>query len=104
MAAKETIDKLSDDLNENCLLGVIHHDKRILVYSTTIDHDLSVRNKPERKVYETATGRLLLSYLDSDQLEAFLQREGLPSEDIWREASARDRLLDELRKIKETKL
>lgn len=104
MAAKETIDKLSDDLNENCLLGVIHHDKRILVYSTTIDHDLSVRNKPERKVYETATGRLLLSYLDSDQLEAFLQREGLPSEDIWREASAWDRLLDELKKIKENEI
>jgi IclR family KDG regulon transcriptional repressor len=104
LAARDTIDRLSNDLNENCLLGVIHQDKRILVYSTTIDHDLSVRNKPERSVYDTATGRLLLAFLKEHELTAFIDREGLPSQAIWKEASTKEGLLKELTAIRDKKI
>ncbi len=100
MAGKDVIEKLSVDLNENCLLGVIHHDKRILVYSTTIDHELSVRNKPERVVYETASGRLLLAFLTVEELTAFIEKQGLPSKAIWKEAHTQELLLAELKRIR----
>jgi DNA-binding IclR family transcriptional regulator len=104
MAAKDIIDKLSIELNENCLLGVIHHDKRILVYSTTIDHDLSVKNKPERSIYETASGRLLLAFLNDGELATFIERAGLPSEQVWKGAHTREKLLFELHAARKNKI
>lgn len=102
MAAKDEIDKLSYNLNENCLLGVIHHEKRILVYSTTIDHDLSVKNKPERSVYETASGRLILAYLPEAELQSFIERQSLPIAIVWDGVQTLSALQDELKRIRES--
>ncbi len=104
MAGKDTIDNLSRSINENCLLGVIHHEKRILVYSTTIDHELSVRNKPERNIYETASGRLLLAFLAEEELKAFVEKQSLPSEVIWKEAQTIESLQNALSQIRNNKL
>lgn len=104
LAAKDIVDALSVELNENCLLGVIHHEKRLLVYSTSIDHDLSVRNKPERDVYETASGRLLLALMNEPEKLAFLDRQGLPDAAVWKDVQTREALLKELDRIKKEKM
>lgn len=104
LAAKDTVDNLSAELNENCLVGVVHHDKRILVYSTAIDHDLSVRNKPERSIYETASGRLLLAFLNDEEQLRYVERQGLPAKNIWQGVETTEALLAELKSMREKKI
>lgn len=104
MAAKDIVEKLSTELNENCLVGVMHHDKRILVYSTAIDHDLSVKNQPERTIYETASGRLLLAFLSDVEQKAFIEKNGTAPPAVWKEGAGKEKLLNELKAIREKKI
>jgi IclR family transcriptional regulator, KDG regulon repressor len=100
MVAKEIVENLSKDLNENCVLSVINRDKRILLYSTTVDHNLNANNKLERNIYETASGRLLLAYIPLEELNELIASHPLPSKQLWKEAQTKKKILTELKSIR----
>jgi DNA-binding IclR family transcriptional regulator len=103
-AAKEVMEELTRTLNETSLLGVLRNHKRFILHLVHSDQDLQVRSRTERNVYETASGRVLLAYLSTKELDNFLQVNGLPPEDIWQEASTRVELEAALLKIKAKEL
>ncbi|WKN42780.1 IclR family transcriptional regulator [Tunicatimonas pelagia] len=104
-AAKDVMEELSDQLNENTILAVIHKHKRVTIYEVESDHELHVKNRITKEAYETATGRLLLAFLPEKELKSFLRKKGLPTEDSWPEACHSDtlyRILEEIRVEKMT--
>lgn len=100
LAAKGEMDKLTQKLNESTILGIIQNDKRVVVYSSNSDHDLNVRSKTERSVYETASGRLILSYYNDEEIMKFIERNGIPPTETWNEIKTKADLIEALKKIK----
>ncbi len=103
-AARDVIEKLTQQLNETSLLGILRNQKRYILHLEHSDQDLQVRSRTERNVYETATGRLLLAYLPPKERERFIQSNGLPAETVWKEAITPDGLERELQKIVQQEL
>lgn len=87
LAAKESMEKLTADLNETSILGIIRNQKRFIVHLVNSDQDLQVRSRSERNIYETATGRLLLAFVPDKERESIIQSTGLPTADTWPEAT-----------------
>ena len=101
--AKPILQALSQELNETSLIGVIRGTRRVTLECAASDRDLQVRSRQVRNVYETASGRLLLAYLPPEQLAAFVDRAGLPGENVWREVKTSkdlDRALAGIRRQK----
>ena len=103
-AAKEEMEKLTADLNETSILGIIRNQKRFIVHLVNSDQDLQVRSRSERNVYETASGRLLLAFMSDKERDGFLQSNGLPSEETWPEAATPADLDSALAKIRSQSL
>ncbi len=100
LAAKTPMEQLTLEINETSLLGVIINNKRVTIYSVESEHALQARSKLEREVYETATGRLLLAFKSVDDIAAFIEKYGLPSEEIWAGMQTKEALMEALHKIK----
>lgn len=103
-AAKPAMDKLTLELNENCVLAILHEDKRTIIYRTSAEQDLQVRTADEKHAYDSASGRLLVSMLTDQELERFLKKYGIPSKEMWLEASTREGMLTEVKKIRSERL
>jgi len=99
MAAKDVMEDLTTRLNETTLLGVLRNQKRFVLHLVNSDQDLQVRSRSERNVYETASGRLLIAYLSKKERDQFIAKNGLPTEQVWREATASETLHKALDKI-----
>ncbi len=104
VVARPVLQLLSQTLNETSLIGVIRGTKRVTLESVACDHDLQVRSRQVRNVYETASGRLLLAYLPSQQRTAFVERVGLPDELVWRKIRSAEGLESALATIRRRKL
>jgi IclR family KDG regulon transcriptional repressor len=91
-AAKSEMDKLTEVMNENCLLAVMNGEKRIVIHSTSAEQELQVRTSPEKHIYDAASGRMLLAMLTDTEIERFIAKYGLPSVDIWKEADSTESL------------
>ncbi len=102
--AKPVLQALSKELNETSLIGVIRGTRRVTLECASSDRDLQVRSRQVRSVYETASGRLLLAYLPSEQQEAFVDRVGLPDESVWPEVQSAEDLEQALAGIRRQKL
>lgn len=102
--ARPVLHSLSQQLNETSLLGVIRGTRRVTLECAASDRDLQVRSRQVRSVYETASGRLLLAYLPSEQQEAFLDRVGLPDESVWPKVRSAQDLEQALAGIRRKKL
>ncbi|GAB2558991.1 IclR family transcriptional regulator [Spirosoma areae] len=87
LAAKDEMEKLTAQLNESSILGIIRNQKRFIVHLVNSDQDLQVRSRTERNIYETASGRLLLAFITNKERENLLQSTGLPTADVWPEAT-----------------
>jgi IclR family transcriptional regulator, KDG regulon repressor len=103
-AAKDPMERLTAKLNETCILGILQNQKRFIIHVVNSNQDIQVQIRSERNVYETASGRLLLAYITEKELERFLQTNGLPSEDLWLEATTYEGLKEALRNIREVGL
>ncbi|WP_046243319.1 IclR family transcriptional regulator [Hymenobacter terrenus] len=103
-AAKTVMENLTHSLNETSLLGVIRNQKRFIVHLVNSDQDLQVRSHTERSVYETATGRLLLAYMNPKEYANFVASLGLPSAEVWPEADTAESLLAELAQMRADEL
>jgi IclR family transcriptional regulator, KDG regulon repressor len=103
-ASKEAMEKLTADINESCLLGILRNNKRYILHNVNCNQDIQVQIRSERNVYETASGRLLLAYLSEKDRERFLQANGLPEKTLWEEAHTQIGLQNVLSQIREHKL
>lgn len=103
-AAKDVMEGLTQQLNETSLLGVIRNQKRFIVHLVHSDQDLQVRSQTERSVYETATGRLLLAYMNPKEYTNLVAALGLPDPDVWPEATTEENLTAEVAQIRADEL
>jgi len=102
--ARPILQALSEELNETSLIGVIRGTRRVTLECAASDRDLQVRSRQVRDVYETASGRLLLAYLPTEQLSAFVDRVGLPTESVWPEVQSAGDLEKAFEKIRRQEL
>lgn len=100
--AKPIMKELCELLNETVIIAIYnkHSHKRIILHTEYTDHELQVRSNKEKNAYDTSTGRLLLAYLNRNDQEMIVNKFGIPSPIIWKEASTRESFFSELEKIK----
>ena len=98
-SAKELMHKLTDSINESCMLGILRNDTRVSLYEVHAMQELQVINKKEKPAYQTASGRLLLAYLSAEKRAAFINKYGLPPTDVWEDVQEEEDLIFELDKI-----
>ncbi|MCF2505225.1 IclR family transcriptional regulator [Dyadobacter sp. CY107] len=99
-AARETMNQLTAQLNESCLLGVLRNQKRYILHAVHSTQDIQVQIRSERNVYETASGRLLIAYLPEKELERLILHNGLPDPELWEGATTKMSLIEALVNIR----
>jgi len=94
--------ELCDKVNETVILAVYnkHSNRRIVLHSEYCDHELQVRSRKDKDVFDTSTGRLLIAYFSEEDRKQIVQNIGLPSPAIWPEATTYQRLESEFDKIR----
>lgn len=102
--AKPEMEKLTEKLNESCILGIIRNQKRFILHTVNSDQDLQVRSKSERDIYETASGRLLLAFLPEKERDALIKSIGLPKPEFWERVKNRKQLDEAFQKIRKDRL
>lgn len=78
---------LTGKLNENTLLCVLSGDKRIVIKRIQSDNELQANTAKEKKVWDTASGRLLVAMLEEEELHQFIESFGLPTKQEWADAA-----------------
>lgn len=92
---------LSDTLEESCVLAVIKNNSRITIHKETFVQQLQANTPDEQHAYHTATGRLLLAYMDPADRNTFISTYGLPN-GMWLGIDSERKLIDELLSINKT--
>jgi DNA-binding IclR family transcriptional regulator len=95
--------KLAEKIHECVVLAVLHQYDKILLSHATYNQTIMVFSDSYRwnTVYDNPTGRILIAYLDEDDLETILSKYGLPSEDVWPEVTGEETLKGFLARIRE---
>lgn len=96
--AIDPMKNLSNTINESCVLAVLKNNSRRTLHKETVIQELQANPKDEINAYQTATGKLLLAYLEPSDRNAFIKTYGLP-DIMWKEADSERTLIDELQKI-----
>lgn len=97
--AEAPMKRLSEVLNESCVLSILKNNSRRTLHKETVIRALQANPKDEISAYQTATGKLLLAYLDLAERKSFIKTNGLPGEG-WKEADTEQHLIEELEKIR----
>ena len=100
-ASQDIMEKLTLQLGESCILGVLRNNKRYALNVVNSRHDVQVQVHSERSVYDTASGRLLLTYLSPGELKKIIDLNGLPSRALWPEATSSEALHQQLAAIRQ---
>lgn len=103
-AASNEMDKLTLEVNENCLLAILKDNQRIALYRTFAEQDLQVRTADIKPVYDSASGRLLVAMLPKDKLQRFVAKYGLPPEGSWPEIQSESQLYESLKLMRAEEL
>jgi IclR family transcriptional regulator, KDG regulon repressor len=103
-AAKEEMEQLTASTNETSILGSLRNFKRYILHTVNANQDIQVQIRTERNVYETASGRLLVAYLNDKELDRFLNHNGLPDTKTWPEVHDLPNFKIELSKIRKAQL
>ena len=100
-AAEAGMTKLAKELRENVVMAILHRGRRFTLFEVEGGHEIQIRPDVVEKddVYETATGRIMLSWLPSRVLDAVIEQNGLPGE-CWPEADAREKMTTAMAQIK----
>ncbi|HMR17740.1 MAG TPA: IclR family transcriptional regulator C-terminal domain-containing protein [Sphingobacterium sp.] len=96
--AKGPMKNLSNTLKESCVLSVLKNNSRRTLHNKTFIQELQANPRNEINVYQTATGKLLLAYLEPVDRNAFIKTYGLPGE-MWEGVDSEHALIAELQKI-----
>ncbi len=98
--AEPVLRRLAEETGETALLAVLRDAKRVVLVEVDGNQELQVRSDHNGSdVYASATGRLLLAHLPGPELEAVIERRGLPDA-AWPEAAGRTRLQAQLAAIR----
>lgn len=103
-ASKEEMDRLTEVINENCLLAILKDNQRIAVYRTYAEQDLQVRTADVKNAYESASGRLLVAMLPREKVQRYVGKYGLPLAEVWPEVSSEREFMDMLDLIRSEEL
>lgn len=95
-AAKALMDGFRDEINETVILSVVKNDKRVLLHEALCSHEIQVRTTPEASVYRATTGRMILAHYSPKELNDFIDKTGLPSEEDWPEVAGKSELIQAL--------
>ncbi len=99
--AEPAMQSLLKSIDETVILAILKDDKRVLIGELHSDQDIQVRTTKEKNAYDTATGRLLISWLPEKEREAFVKKYGLPAPELWPEIRSVVDLEAEFGKIRE---
>ena len=97
---KVPIDNLRDSINETVILSVIKGNKRILLNESQCTHEIQVRTTNESSVYRATTGRMILAHYSPKELNDFIDKIGLPTEEEWPEVKTKSELIQLLNDIR----
>lgn len=100
-SASELMEGLTAQINETCLLAILRRQLRVIVHQVHAERDLMVRSSTEKEAYNSASGRLLVAMLSDEERDAFIEKFGLPTGDIWPEATTESGLRQELDVIRQ---
>lgn len=101
-AAKPELDKLTQTWNENSLLAIVEENTRVILASSDSSNNVQANTQDHKKAYHTAVGRVLISKLPPEELNKFIAKYGLPTQDEWSEVKKSEKLLKQhLTKISE---
>lgn len=99
-AARPEMEILTHDINENSLLAVLNGENRVVIHRVMAEQELQVRTSDEKRIYDAASGRLLLAMLTDLEIDRFVNKYGLPNQEVWAEASTRERLQSAVSQIR----
>lgn len=98
-ACTEPMQQLREELKESCIIAILKNNMRITLHKETSLHELQANTRDEKNAYQTATGRILLAFLEQNEKASFLKNYGLPGQ-MWKEAKNEKELSKELTKIR----
>lgn len=87
-------------LDESSLLAVLKGDQRILIHRELCTQALQVQTADQKHVYDAASGRLLIAMLSDGELDKFIGRYGLPTPELWAEASHLRAFMEQIGQIR----
>lgn len=99
-AAYREMAHLTRQLDESSLLAVLKGDHRVLIHRELCEQALQVQTADEKHVYDAASGRLLVGMLNDSDLDKFILRYGLPSPELWAEASDKQAFFEQISQIR----
>ena len=82
-ASHKELEQLTNSLNENSLIAVLNGDKRIIVNHKLSKQIVQAQTPVEKNAYDSSTGRLLIALKSDTELEAYIEKYGLPSKKVW---------------------
>lgn len=103
-ASSALMKELVEKINETCILGVIKNNKRLVINEVQANNDLQVKTKMEAEIYNTSSGRLLMSFLEEKEMNQLIQVIGLPDPAIWSGTKNIANLVSALNKIKNSQV
>ncbi|AQG79192.1 IclR family transcriptional regulator [Spirosoma montaniterrae] len=92
---------LTARLNESCLLSVLNGDQRLIIHRELCDQPLQVQTANEKHAYDSASGRLLVSLLNDADLVKFKNRYGLPTAELWEEATSEPAFYSQIKAVRD---
>lgn len=98
--AKPFVEELTIALNESSVLATMKNEKRLVIYNVQADQDLQVKTSKEKHVFDSATGRVLLAYLEEKEIEVFILKYGLPKPEVWKNVETPEKFKKELKEIR----
>jgi len=102
--AREVMAALRDAVGENVILAFLRGGERLVLWDELITHELQARHTRVKPAYDTSTGRLILAFMEADDLSKFIAAYGLPPKSVWPEAVTREMLEAELVEIRSQRL
>lgn len=98
--ASPLIQELASSLNESVALSVLRNFQRFVLVKAVGQQEIQVHVDYKRGVYESFAGRLLISYLERNHLKSFVNKQGLPSSDVWKNVNSFQDLQRKLKLIR----
>ncbi len=104
--AESVMKSLAEEIKESVVLVIFYKEERYTIAEVSFqNHLLNVNLNIFKKgsCYETATGRVLLAYLDEKDLKDFVKRNGYPKQ-LWKNIETLEEMKKQLEKIRKERI
>ena len=100
VAADTAMQEVTSTLKENTILAVLKEDKRVVIHRKNAVQLVQANTADEKKAYDTSTGRLLIATMEEDAIEKYIEKFGLPTAAIWKEATTHKKFFEQVKIIR----